>query len=164
MGAELEEHQNQIIQEFRRQNKQLTIASDTPGEPPYHRYSLRGVCTLPHVTYVKRIERGNDNAYMSEQWWRFSFSVDDAKTRTDEPNQKRPRVAVPNNVDIAGCSVKRVREVEVLRAAKEESPSAILVYASEDAVNTTSGPLPPELQVSSFAWLISNLMCGTGIC
>lgn len=38
--------------------------------------------------------------------------------------------------------------MEVLKAAKDESRTALLVYASERAVNYESGDLPPQLRVS----------------
>lgn len=40
--------------------------------------------------------------------------------------------------------------MEVLKAARDESRTALLVYASERAVNYESGDLPPQLRVSMF--------------
>lgn len=44
--------------------------------------------------------------------------------------------------------------MEVLKAAKDESRTALLVYASERAVNYESGDLPPQLRVSICILLI----------
>lgn len=40
-----------------------------------------------------------------------------------------------------------VREVEVLKAARDGSPSALLVYANETAVRWKPSDLPSQLQV-----------------
>lgn len=104
------------------------------------------------------------SAHDEWQWWRISFSVDDAKARHAEATQtpavpslhqnsgiaqqqRNPRVPLPANMDVAGYTVRPVREIEVLRAAKEEARSVLLVYANENAVNFKEGPLPPPLQV-----------------
>ncbi|EEH32975.1 ubiquitin interaction motif protein [Paracoccidioides lutzii Pb01] len=169
----LEERKYEALASLRRYSKELTTPSDDPTKPPYNKYTLRGVCTLPHVTYVlrrcKKLVDDTDESTSTNptpdawQWWRISFSVDDAKARHAEATQtpivpssqqypakaqpqKRPRVPLPTNADVAGYSVRPVREIEVLRAAKDESRSVILVYANENAVNFKEEPLPPELQ------------------
>ncbi|KAG5291898.1 ubiquitin interaction domain-containing protein [Histoplasma ohiense] len=169
----LEERKSQALESLRRYTKELTTASNDPAKPPHRKYTLRGVCTHPHVTYVLR--RRENNVEMTEgpisvssahdewQWWRISFSVDDAKARHAEATQtpvvpslhrnsgiaqqqRNPRVPLPANMDVAGYTVRPVREIEVLRAAKEEGRSVLLVYANENAVNFKEGPLPPPLQ------------------
>lgn len=86
------------------------------------------------------------------QWWRISFSTDDAKARQTERDGHQPsKSALPKNADVVGYTARKVREIEVLRAAREESKSALLIYASDNAVNAQSGPIPPELQVSDCA-------------
>lgn len=45
------------------------------------------------------------------------------------------------------CGVQKVREIEVLKAARDESNSALLVYANEKAVTYGVGELPSELRV-----------------
>lgn len=131
-------------------SKLFTEPSSYPIDIPCHKYTLRGVCTEPHVTYVLRhsaTEESNEGD--GWQWWRISFSTDDAKTRQTERDGHQPsRRAVPKNADVVGYTARKVREIEVLRAAREESKSALLIYASDNAVNFQSGPIPPELQVS----------------
>lgn len=54
------------------------------------------------------------------------------------------------NADRAGFTVQKVREVEVLKAARDENTSALLVYASERAVNEDYVGLPQQLKVSRY--------------
>jgi len=61
---------------------------------------------------------------------------------------RKVRHASERKADRAGCSVQKVREVEVLKAARDESTRALLVYASERAVNQEVLDLPPQLKVS----------------
>ncbi|KKZ63681.1 hypothetical protein EMCG_01988 [[Emmonsia] crescens] len=169
----LEERRSQALEALRRYSKELTAASNDPTKPPHNKYTLRGVCTHPHVTYVlRRRERnveGTDRPTSANptpdewQWWRISFSVDDAKARHAEATQtpvvpsshqhpaiaqqqRRPKVPLPTNADVAGYTAQPVREIEVLRAAREEARSVLLVYANENAINFKEGPLPPQLQ------------------
>ncbi|OJD10957.1 hypothetical protein AJ78_08169 [Emergomyces pasteurianus Ep9510] len=169
----LEERKAQALESLRRYSKELTTASDDPMKPPHNKYTLRGVCTHPYVTYVLRRRetnvKGTDrptslNPAPDEwQWWRISFSVDDAKARHAEATQtpvvpsfhqhpansqqqRRPRVPLPTNADVVGYTVRPVREIEVLRAAREEARSVLLVYANENAVNFKEVHPPPQLQ------------------
>lgn len=169
----MEERKKRALESLKLYSNVLTKPAASPHEPPHHRYTLRGVCTLPHVTYVLKrrtadlAESGNGSENQASdgwQWWRLSFSVDDAKLRVAEANRtsavpstgntsaageasKRSRVSVPSNADVLGYTARRVREVEVLRAAKEESPTVLLVYASENAINFKEDAAPQPLQV-----------------
>lgn len=171
-GLELEKRKQEAQETFRKHSKTLTEPT-SPTEPPFNKYTLRGVNTLPHVTYVlkRRVpEKGTrDSDGEGEkpdewQWWRISFSKDDAKARLAEatqaaavlssqsdPAQEQPETTrknqIPRNADVLGYTARKVREIEVLRAAREESRSVLLVYANEHAVNFQESGLPPELQV-----------------
>lgn len=131
-------------------SKILTSQPASLEGPPYHKYTLRGVCTKPHVTYVLRPREdipGSESRTEKEwQWFRISFSTEDAKTRQAESS--RDSHAAPNNADVIGYTARKVREIEVLRAAREESKSILLVYANANAVSPQEGDLPPGLQVS----------------
>lgn len=176
----LEQRQKQALESLKLYTHQLTAPSNTPNNPPYHKYTLRGVCTLPHVTYVLKRDpikssegdtETNSRNSNSWQWWRISFSVEDAKARLAEEIQKPasqvqsaqdgipslPVHSAPNHADVAGYTAKRVREVEVLRAAKEESPNVLLVYANENAINFQDGLAPAPLKVSDNTFLL--IMC-----
>ncbi|KAK2794021.1 hypothetical protein FQN50_009955 [Emmonsiellopsis sp. PD_5] len=159
----LEERKQRAIQTLRDTSKQFTDPSDDSTISPHRKYTLRGVCTQPHITYVlqRSSKKGSEIAADTSptrdvwQWWRISFSVDDEKTRVAESQKsstagaqtrKRDRVQIPRNTDVAGYTAKPVREIEVLRAAKEEAPSVLLVYANENAVTFEEGSLPPQLQ------------------
>ncbi|KAI9374237.1 hypothetical protein BJX61DRAFT_325631 [Aspergillus egyptiacus] len=142
---ELEERKQQALKSLRSYSRFLTEPSASPGEPPVRKYTLRGVCTEPHVTYVLRRGVGseNDNSAADYEWWRVSFSVDDAKSRQAETGRTS---SAPRDADVIGYTARRVREVEVLRAAREESTNVLLVYANSNAMNFKEEPLPHALQ------------------
>jgi hypothetical protein len=144
--TELEERKQQALESLRGSSKFLTEPSDTPGEPPVHKYTLRGVCTEPHVTYVlrRRIPDPETPPSDDHDWWRISFSVDDAKTRQAETGGTS---SAPKDADVIGYTAHKVREVEVLRAAREESKNVLLVYANSNAMSFKEEPVPPTLQV-----------------
>ncbi|RDW74370.1 uncharacterized protein DSM5745_07032 [Aspergillus mulundensis] len=141
---ELESRQQQAQESLKSYSKYLTEPSTSPGEPPVHKYTLRGVCTEPHVTYVLRRSIPEDNTEPKPdeyEWWRISFSVDDAKSRQAQTGHPAPKEA-----DVIGYTARKVREIEVLRAAREESKSVLLVYANSNAMNYKEEPAPAPLQ------------------
>lgn len=91
-----------------------------------HRYTLRGVSTKPHVTYVLRpksdtADQGPDADMFSDgdapegmQWWRIEYDVTFNGPKT---------------------LVTRSTEDDVLRAVELEHNQALLVYASDNAIN-----------------------------
>lgn len=79
------------------------------------------------------------------QWWRISFSTDDAKARQAESQQSD--ASTSKNADVIGYTARKAREVEVLKAAREESKNVLLIYANSNAVNFREEPIPPPLQV-----------------
>lgn len=144
------------METLRSYSKELTEAPEAPGEPPLHRYTLRGVCTEPHVTYVlKRADTRGSNDLMDidgeqdtgDQWWRISYSTEDGKTRQAAKREAQGNSAAIQNGDVIGYTARKVREIEVLRAAREEWRSVLLVYASDAAVNAQVDPAPTQLQV-----------------
>lgn len=137
------------MEALRGYSKILTEPSESPTDPPHHKYTLRGVCTQPHVTYVLRPRENAQESDAREdeewQWWRISFSTEDANTRQAESD--RGSHAAPSNTDVIGYTARKVREIEVLRAAREESKSILLVYASANAVKAQEDQIPSPLQV-----------------
>jgi len=99
-------------------------------EPPHHKYTLRGVSTVPNTVYVleKTKPEDEDDMLSTEakdwQWWKIAFTI----------NEANPVVRT------------KVIENEVLKAASTESSSALLVYASESATSYKSQELPPQLR------------------
>lgn len=139
------------MESLRSYSKILTEASSS-GELPHHKYTLRGVCTEPHVTYVlkRRVSEGSTNGCATSaddeyQWWRISFSTDDAKNRQAGTSSEGD--AALHNSDVIGYTARKVREIEVLRAAREESKNVLLVYANNNAMNVPEEPAPSQLQV-----------------
>ncbi|KAL4916849.1 hypothetical protein BDW62DRAFT_185422 [Aspergillus aurantiobrunneus] len=143
---DLEDRQHQAFESLKRHSKYLTEPATSPGEPPVHKYTLRGVCTEPHVTYVLRRnvpKSDNPDPKPSDyQWWRLSFSLDDAKSRQAQTG----RTSAPRDADVIGYTARKVREVEVLRAAREETKNVLLVYANSNAMNFKEEPAPAALQ------------------
>lgn len=171
MIKELEQRKQSAVEALRSCSKTLTEPTDSPDEPPHQMYTLRGVCTEPQVTYVLKRNTGNNTSGAMDvndkgenyQWWRLSFSAEDGKTR-----QAKKRAAQGDNVasqhgDVVGYTARKVREIEVLRAAREEWRSVLLVYASEDAMNAEMDPAPPQLQVSSSSAFTLIALANPGI-
>ncbi|KAE8381436.1 hypothetical protein BDV26DRAFT_255599 [Aspergillus bertholletiae] len=147
---ELVQRRESAIEALRSYTKVLTEPSNISGKIPYHKYTLRGVCTEPHVTYVLRpinhteMADTEPTAVVEWQWWRISFSTNDAKARQAEPQQGD--TTTPKNADVIGYTARKVREVEVLKAAREESKNVLLIYANGNAMNFREEPIPPPLQ------------------
>lgn len=152
--ADLQNRRQKAVKTLRNYSKFLTEPSESPTEPPQHRYTLRGVCTEPHITYVLRPVTSHNSEQATDlqpsagdrwQWWRISFSTDDAKARRAETN--RDGKAAASAADVVGYTARKVREIEVLHAAREESKNVLLVYANSNAISVQAQPLPAELQV-----------------
>lgn len=124
---ESKERAREKLDEF---SKLYTKPSDEPNAPPHHKYTLRGVCSSSHTMYVleKTQPDTTEDILSSEakdwQWWKISYVSTDSKPvlRT------------------------KVREIEVLKAAKDEARNALLVYASERAISYEAGELPSQLR------------------
>ncbi|KAJ5913304.1 hypothetical protein N7504_002187 [Penicillium tannophilum] len=150
----LELRKQKAIETMNRYSKMLTEPSESPHEPPSHRYSLRGVCTEPHVTYVLKDRETKiqgdamdvDGEQDGSQWWRISFSTEDGKTRQAEKREAQGDQAAMPNGDVMGYTARKVPETEVLRAAREEYRSVLLVYASDAALDVKVEPAPSQLQ------------------
>lgn len=143
---------------MRTYSKALTEPSENPSEPPLHKYTLRGVCTEPHVTYILRRNDASkaddameidDETKSDYQWWRISFSTEDGKTRQAEKREAQGDQAATQNGDVVGYTARKVREIEVLRAAREEWRAVLLVYASDRAMGQKVEVAPQQLQVGS---------------
>ncbi|KAF7717806.1 Uncharacterized protein PECH_008445 [Penicillium ucsense] len=148
---DLEAQKEKAMETLRNHSKILTEAPEAPGEPPGCRYSLRGVCTEPHVTYVlKRAETGDpaggQQQTPGDQWWRISYSIEDGKTRQHAKQRTQEHATATQPGDTFGYTATKVREIEVLRAAREEWRSVLLVYASDAAVNAPIDPAPTQLR------------------
>ena len=123
---------NEALRQLHELSKLYTEPSETFDKPPYHKYTLRGVSTDYRTTYVLRHSSDNrsDDLLVSEttsdwQWWKITFTIGDANP----------------------ISYNKVREVEVLKAAKDGGREVLVVYASDRAVSYTEKALPSPLQV-----------------
>jgi hypothetical protein len=186
----LEEQKERTLEVYRSVVQQFTQPSPDPNEPPTHRYTLRGVSTKPHITYVLRpvLEdlmdvsdensgeakdefSGNCAGETAWQWWRISFSDEESYSSGELPILGPPTQAemearemlasngygqfsdwsrkIQPHESRSGFSVRKVREVEVLKAAREENNSVLLVYANDEAINIDPSRVPdltPELR------------------
>lgn len=151
---------------LREKSKILTESAVSSDDPPHFKYTLRGFCTAPHITYILRkdppAEADEDLIEMEDkkpsewQWWRISFSTDDAKTQqAAKPENRRDKSSKANNADIIGYTAIKVREIEALRAARE-SRSLLLVYANNNAVEFPFSPAEPPLQVGPLSSLVDS--------
>ncbi|KAI9772978.1 MAG: hypothetical protein M1840_008860 [Geoglossum simile] len=153
----------------------LTQPSDDPENSPRLRYTLRGIATLPHITYVllpiSESETGNtpDAILRGQQWWKINFSTEAMSTNnTNSYYVSSSTVPTGGEWDVtedtswgshgqvmasstamaeSGASwVQKVPEIQVLKAAREESQSVLLVYASDRAMKASYPSLPPALE------------------
>lgn len=169
MSTELEIRKQSAMESLREISKTLIEPPKSPSEPPFHKYTLRGVCTEPHVTYVLSSPRTTTPGHLMDmdsetennndyQWWRISFSGEDGKTRQAEKRKAQGNTAATQDSEVVGYTVRKVQEIEVLQAAREEWSSVLLVYASENAVNSKVDPAPSQLQVRCTSVIRS--LCG----
>ncbi|KAL8826488.1 MAG: hypothetical protein Q9170_007380, partial [Blastenia crenularia] len=125
-----EESKEKARDKLRELSKLFTEPSDVPGETPREKYTLRGVCAEPHTVYVQeRAANGSEEDLLDVgtdewQWWKLNYEISAAHP----------------------ISRTKVREIEVLKAARDEAPSAFLVYASERAMAVENGELPAPLK------------------
>ncbi|KAE8396221.1 ubiquitin interaction motif protein [Aspergillus alliaceus] len=151
---ELVQRRENAIETLRSYTKILTEPSNPSGKVPHYKYTLRGVCTEPHVIYVLRprahkeeIVDNNSTTTNEWQWWRISFSTDDAKARQAESAESQQGdTSSTKNADVIGYTARKVREVEVLKAAREESKNVLLIYANGNAMDFGEEPAPSPLQ------------------
>ncbi|RAL14270.1 uncharacterized protein BO97DRAFT_341019 [Aspergillus homomorphus CBS 101889] len=144
----LEDKRQNIKDSLRDYSKILTEAS--PDAEPHYKYTLRGVCTEPHVAYVlrRRDQSGSENNEHTTtgeyQWWRFSFSTEDAAIRKAESLGRDKNDS--DQSDIIGYTARKVDEAQVLKAACEESNQVLLIYANNNAMSIREEPVPAGLQ------------------
>ncbi|KAI4724189.1 hypothetical protein E4T49_08081 [Aureobasidium sp. EXF-10728] len=100
---------------------ELSKENGLPVENLKHRYTLRGVSTKPHVTYLLRPRDPSDTAMADDedapegmQWWRIEYDV-----------------------QVNGAKVIKTKSTQddVIRAVELEHNQALLVYASDHAIS-----------------------------
>jgi hypothetical protein len=169
------------VESLRELTKALTKSASEEGYPR-NKYTLRGVSTKPHITYVLRRadfsdESSTDTIDNEWQWWRISFSRDDAKRPSQDASkseaaplgmpasvgwgvpagpasewQNAKMKEKPRGSEHLGYTITKVREIEVLKAAREESSTVLLVYASDKAMQQGQAPPDHTLAVSFYYW------------
>ncbi|KAI9888848.1 MAG: hypothetical protein M1814_006198 [Vezdaea aestivalis] len=127
----IEDRREEARQTVREHSKLLTDGSGETEPTPQYPYTLRGVATGPSITYVlKPNEPGDEELTLDarnrgSQWWKIDF---DATAHSP-------------------VHVTRVQELQVLKAAREEGHSVLLVYANEDAMKPVADDsLPISLE------------------
>jgi hypothetical protein len=170
---------------------ELTLPNADPPVSPYHRYTLRGVSTKENIVYslrqadkVSPDSEPDGSISRPWQWWRISLSSEEAKQKPPVVYGPSPRpLSSSKAADSIGAStpytpwppserdgnlvayaIRKVSEEEVLKAAREEGDSVMLVYASDNAVNfqgsALSGPL--QLFVKADNKVFDNELRGIG--
>jgi hypothetical protein len=158
LSTDLEARKQSALESLREISKTLTEPPKSPSEPPVYKYTLRGVCTEPHVTYVLSNPKATGPTHLMDmdtdtetsggyEWWRISFSKEDGKIRQGEKRKAQSNPETSDDGDVIGYTVRKVQEAEVLQAAREEGSSILLIYASENAMNAQVDPAPSQLQV-----------------
>lgn len=118
---------------------------------------MRGVSTHPHITYAlyPPSSESAHGEHQGHQWYRVSFSVQDGQEQRKQLAKEAAREAAKTSgtnlqqgweslkvsEEVPGYTVRRVSEEEVLKAARDESKTVLLVYASEKAVTYVSTDL-----------------------
>ncbi|KAL9612101.1 MAG: hypothetical protein Q9167_003288 [Letrouitia subvulpina] len=124
-----DESKTRAMKQLHDLSRLFTVASENPDQPPYHRYTLRGVCAEHHTVFIqiKSESDSEDDDTNTEkadwQWWKleYHYDVSQAVSRT------------------------KVREIEVLKAAKDDARTALLVYASDQAMTWKTESVPSQL-------------------
>ena len=166
----LNTEKQQAIDAYENIMSELTAPSPHSIRSPTHRYTLRGVSTLPHVTYFRQpssdVRPSSEEAVNDEwDWWRVSFSIEDGQLQQQEKNAAAgisasntndqsgqsgfpasQLLSKPENDELIGYTLKKMTESDVLAAAETESKSVLVVYASDTAVNFQGNPVNQHLQ------------------
>ncbi len=181
----LDQEKEAVRADLKRLSAMLTEPSTDPERPPHHQYSLRGVSTEPHTTYVLRpldssaADNTPDAVSRGWQWWKLSYSTTETKplSRTASPSYKSSyfnflsesalRALNVSNKPVKKSSYgssssdssqanmmtyaqQKVPEIQVLKAARDECRTVLLIYASEKAFQFSPGEIPSQLQVLLF--------------
>lgn len=124
------------------------LSNETPAESgeqtPKHRYTLRGVATKANITYVLR-PKSNSDVEMDGHDSTKPVDADD----TTPAGMQWWRIAYESNGSSARIFRTKAADYDVLRAAELEHNSALLVYASDRAVDLPANfvsDLPEPLQ------------------
>lgn len=99
--AGLEHESEKLRVELEKTTAELTVFDPDQSTSPFHRYTLRGVCTKQHIAYVLRssAERSKDlegkiSPSSQWQWWRISLETEEPKHKISTvhgPNPKPPQ-------------------------------------------------------------------------
>jgi hypothetical protein len=161
--AEMEEKRSSLRAEIQKITLQYSEPGDDPNEPPFMKYVLQGLATKPEIMYVRErsqdllgLENDSDEERNEYQWWRIQWLQVPGSGIT----QPRPPLIGPvtqaqatnSNGDWSAkqgdqpYSVTRVKEEDVLEAARTEHHSIVLVYANENAMSFEGSAISQPLK------------------
>jgi hypothetical protein len=110
-----------------------------PHLQPKHRYRLQGVCTHYKNVYVcKSTPAASQKDAQEEIWWKFQYN--------NTPSISREVSPLPLILSQANQRLQTVELWEVLDAAANDSSDAILVYASDAALEEQQINIPDPLK------------------
>ncbi|KAM3418151.1 hypothetical protein BST61_g6355 [Cercospora zeina] len=145
--ASIDEKLKLLAEEKEKAKKAISDLSKAtiPGleaQETQYRYTLRGVATKPHITYLLRpkyeTEEQHENAEHNEHAAQTA-AMFDATANDDEPTTPPGYQWWRIDYEVTGQNAKLTRskadDFDVIRAVELEHSSALLVYASDDAVD-----------------------------
>jgi hypothetical protein len=129
---ELKSQRERVVARLRRHTRFLTEPSRNPDIPPKVRYWLRGIATNDNITYVLQspaepLVKDDDWAEQA-QWWKIGRR--------------------PNDTMHSEFAPERIKQSEVLAAARNDSREVVLVYASDEAIAPSHDTPAAPLEVS----------------
>jgi len=120
------------------------------SHPLRHKYVLQGVSTRPNVTYIRKLNHDligiddDDEPHEMWQWWRTAWAeAPDIQSEVPVAHVEDSQDAADSSVPF---SVRKVSSKDVLGAVENEYHTAILVYASETAMQFRPSALPTSLR------------------
>lgn len=146
----LDEQRQKAVDAIQQNAHSAAQMANSPDAPHKHKYTLRGVSTQPHITYVlyPTDSELSPDQQQEFQWYRISFSVKDGQEQRKRLGKEAAREAMKTSgtnlqqgweslkvsEEVPGYTIRKVSEDEVLKAAQHESKTVLLVYASEKAI------------------------------
>ncbi len=141
------------VSELETQKQQIMSDLTDPNHsshPLRYKYMLQGVSTRANVTYIRKLNHDligmedEEEPHEIWQWWRAAWG---------EAPSVQPGAPIAHIEDLQDAtdssvpwSVRKVSSKEVLEAVENEHDTAILVYASETAIQFDPAPLPAALR------------------
>ena len=126
-----------------------TTPQELAGQELQYRYTLRGVATKPHITYVLRPKSAEDHEIEATE---HNETMEDAHNiNTDEENTTPAGMQwwrIEYEVFGQTAKIRRTKaeDYDVLRAVELENDAALVVYANDESNDVDFSELPQPLE------------------